>query len=150
MTRFLLLSDSCGFLDLGRPLWRADLSVVYNCCWSSPAQSFSGPSPVGLATVFYCLIFDTYLFVASCDSQGYGGGFRTRLHTGGILQKKKIPHYWKFSKVHTGSRLLHASQTSIHILLCDKIMQATSRSHTNSWKWKCSQHWTRRILIHEI
>jgi hypothetical protein len=23
------------------------VSVVYNCCWSSPAQSFSGPSPEG-------------------------------------------------------------------------------------------------------
>jgi hypothetical protein len=27
------------------PLWREDGSVIYNCCWSSPAQSFSGPSP---------------------------------------------------------------------------------------------------------
>jgi hypothetical protein len=27
-------------------------SVVYNCCWSSLAQSFSGTSPVGLATAF--------------------------------------------------------------------------------------------------
>jgi hypothetical protein len=33
-------------------------SVVYNCCWSSPAQSFSGQSPSGFMT-FYCLIFDT-------------------------------------------------------------------------------------------
>jgi hypothetical protein len=24
-------------------------------CWSSPAQSFSGPSPSGLMTIFYCL-----------------------------------------------------------------------------------------------
>jgi hypothetical protein len=51
-TRFLLLSDSCGFLDVGRTLWWEDGSVVYNCCWPSPAQSFSGPSPMGLMTYF--------------------------------------------------------------------------------------------------
>jgi hypothetical protein len=32
MTRFLLLSDNCGFVDMGRPLWREDGSVFYNCC----------------------------------------------------------------------------------------------------------------------
>jgi hypothetical protein len=41
------------------PLWRDDGSVVYSCCWSSPAQSFSGPSPAGLMTTFYCLRFET-------------------------------------------------------------------------------------------
>jgi hypothetical protein len=29
----------------GRSLWRKDGFVVYNCCWSSPSQSFSGPRP---------------------------------------------------------------------------------------------------------
>jgi hypothetical protein len=80
-TRFLLLSGSCGFVDVGRSLWRKDGSVVYNWCWSSPAQSYSGPSPVGLATIFYCLRFENFLFVASYDSQGYGGGIRPCLHT---------------------------------------------------------------------
>jgi hypothetical protein len=41
------------------PLWRQDGSVVYNWCWVSPAQSFSGPSPPGLMTTFYCLKFET-------------------------------------------------------------------------------------------
>jgi hypothetical protein len=56
-TRFLLLSGSCGFVDVGRPLWRQDGSVVYKCCWPSPAQSFSGPNTAGLITiwVFCCL-----------------------------------------------------------------------------------------------
>jgi hypothetical protein len=36
-----------------------DGSVVYNCCWVSPVQSFSGPSPAGLVTIFYCLRFET-------------------------------------------------------------------------------------------
>jgi hypothetical protein len=66
----------CGALSLTRG-W-----VIYNCCWSSPAQSFSGPSPVGLATIYYCLGFETSLFVTSYDSQGYGGGIRPHLNTG--------------------------------------------------------------------
>jgi hypothetical protein len=81
-TRSLLLSDSCGFVDVGRPLWREDGSAVCNCYWTSPAQSFSGPSPVGIVAIFYCLRFETSLFVASYDSQGHSGGIRPRLHTG--------------------------------------------------------------------
>jgi hypothetical protein len=30
MTRFVLLSHNCGFVDMGRPLWREDGSVFYN------------------------------------------------------------------------------------------------------------------------
>jgi hypothetical protein len=37
---------------------------------------------VGLVTIFYCLRLETSLFVASYDSQGYGGGVRPRLHRG--------------------------------------------------------------------
>jgi hypothetical protein len=106
-TRSLLLSDSCGFVDVGRSLWRENGSAVYNCCWSEPAQSFLGflrPSPAGLVTIFYSQIryspnlegqvpvfisprnrvAQLYsqalgsLFIASYDSQGYGGGIRTR------------------------------------------------------------------------
>jgi hypothetical protein len=58
-TRFLLLSESCGFLDMGRPLWRDNGSAIYNCCWPSPAQSFLGPSPAGIGTIFYSLRFET-------------------------------------------------------------------------------------------
>jgi hypothetical protein len=43
---------------------------------------FLGPSPLGLGTVFYCLRFETSLFVASYDSQRHGGGIRPRLHAG--------------------------------------------------------------------
>jgi hypothetical protein len=74
---------------MGLSLWREDGSVVYNCCWPSPAQSFSGRSPVGLVTIFYNLIFETSLFVASYDSQGYSGDIRPRLHTGIV---------WKISR----------------------------------------------------
>jgi hypothetical protein len=81
------------------PLWRDDGSVVYNFCWLSPAQSFSGPIPAGLMIIFYSLRFEIpnvggqvpvfisprnkvaqlylqalrYLLVASYDSEGDGG-----------------------------------------------------------------------------
>jgi hypothetical protein len=58
-TRFLLLSDSCGSVDVGRSLWRENGSAVYNCFCSSPAQLFLGPSPAGLVTIFYCLGIET-------------------------------------------------------------------------------------------
>jgi hypothetical protein len=80
MIRYLLLFDSLVFV--GRPLWREDGSAFCVCCWPSPAQSVSGPSPLGLVTVFYCLRFETSLSAASCDSQGHGWGIRPRLHTG--------------------------------------------------------------------
>jgi hypothetical protein len=34
-------------------------SVVHNCYWHSPVQSFSGQSLAGLMTTFYCLRFET-------------------------------------------------------------------------------------------
>jgi hypothetical protein len=71
-----------GFADVGRFLWREEGSIVYICCWTLINQSFSGPSPVGFATIFYCLIFETSLSVAFYDSQGYSGGIRHRLRTG--------------------------------------------------------------------
>jgi hypothetical protein len=79
MTRYLLLFDSYGLVFVGRPLWREDGSVFCICCWPLPAQCFLGPSPLGLATIFYCLRFETSLFVASYDSQCHGGGIRSRL-----------------------------------------------------------------------
>jgi hypothetical protein len=51
-------SDSYVLDSVGCPLWLGDGSVFCMCRWSFPAQSFSGPSPLGLATVFYCLIWD--------------------------------------------------------------------------------------------
>jgi hypothetical protein len=49
-------------------------------CWSSPAQSVSGPSPVELMTIFYCLRFKTpstwrtrspYLYPPETEWPGY-------------------------------------------------------------------------------
>jgi hypothetical protein len=98
-TRFLFpyeirnTSDSYVLDSVGRPLWREDGSVFCMCRWPLPTQSFSGPSLLGLATVFYCLRFETSLFVASYDSQGHGGSIRPRLHTGLLrLQVKSKSH----------------------------------------------------------
>jgi hypothetical protein len=55
---FLIRWHSWVFDDLGRPVWLEDWSVVYGCCWVSPVQSFSGPSPAGLITIFYFLKFE--------------------------------------------------------------------------------------------
>jgi hypothetical protein len=49
---------------VGRPLWREVGSVFCVCCWPLPEQSFSGPNPLGLETIFYCLRLETSLFVA--------------------------------------------------------------------------------------
>jgi hypothetical protein len=54
-------SYSCGYVDVRRPIWLEGGSVVYNCCWSLPEQSFSGPSPAGLTTIFSCHRFETPL-----------------------------------------------------------------------------------------
>jgi hypothetical protein len=79
---FYYLCDSYGLDLVRRPLWGQVGSIFCNCSWSSPAQSFLGPSAVGLVTIFCCLKFETSLFFASYDSQGHGGGIRPRLHTG--------------------------------------------------------------------
>jgi hypothetical protein len=57
-TRYLLLSESCGFVNVGRLLWREGGSVFNNYCWPFPAFSFLGPSPARLVTIFYCLRFE--------------------------------------------------------------------------------------------
>jgi hypothetical protein len=42
---------------MGRTLWREDGSVIYSCCWASPAQFFSCLIPPGLMIIFHSLNF---------------------------------------------------------------------------------------------
>jgi hypothetical protein len=70
MTRYLLLFDSYVLFCGASSLTRGRGCLLY-MLWTLPGQSFSGPSPLGLATIFYCLKFETSLFVASYDSQGH-------------------------------------------------------------------------------
>jgi hypothetical protein len=101
-----------------------------NWCWSSPAQSLSGPSPAVLITIFYCPRFETpptwrvtspylcppvtgwpvytpkhwVLFVSSYDWRGYGGSIRLRLYTGKRPQFL-LNNIYKFSSYLTGNTL---------------------------------------------
>jgi hypothetical protein len=52
MTRFLLIWENCGFDNVGRPSWREDWSVVYNCCLALPEQSLSAPSTASIIHIF--------------------------------------------------------------------------------------------------
>jgi hypothetical protein len=122
-TKSWLLSDSCGFVDVGRSLWQENGSVVCNCYWFSPAQSISGSSRLGLATIFYCLRFETSLFVAFYDSQGYGGGIRPRLHTGRPLLLLLLLLLYSCLAYRIGDTESNSSATRCHeneSLLCRK------------------------------
>jgi hypothetical protein len=98
------------------------VSVVYNSCWISPAQSFSGPSPVGLVAIFYFLRFETSLFVASYDSQGHGGGIRPRLHMG-----IKVTLLLQLSSLepHCMDRVENAFSNSTSIVVCLSVAAGT-------------------------
>jgi hypothetical protein len=52
---------------------------------------------MGLVTIIYCLRFETSLFVASYDSQGYGGGIRPRHHAGVTPELMSSPLYSLFA-----------------------------------------------------
>jgi hypothetical protein len=102
--------DSCELVILSRPLWREDGSVIYSTVASGPCQSSQSWVEVPQnSRPYFTVTFETpptwrawspYLyppgnrvaqlypralgsfFVTSYDSQGYGGGIVTRLHTG--------------------------------------------------------------------
>jgi hypothetical protein len=59
-------------------------------------QSVSGPTSVELVTIFYYLRFQTSLFFASYDSQGYGGGIRTRLHMGFLTSSSSLANWYPY------------------------------------------------------
>jgi hypothetical protein len=74
----------------GAPFWWEDGSVFCICCCPSPAQSFSGQSPLGLAAIFYCLSFETSLSIVSYGSQGHGICIPPCPHTGMQWERYKI------------------------------------------------------------
>jgi hypothetical protein len=78
---FITVRQFTGLLMLGG-LSDERTGLSFTIAAGPRQRSFLGPSPVGLADIFYCLRFETSLFVASYESQGYGGGIRPRLHTG--------------------------------------------------------------------
>jgi hypothetical protein len=75
--RIFVTFDSYSLLFVGCPLWQ-DRSVFCIFSWLLPGSL----SWVRVVTIFYCLRFETSLFVASYDSQGHGGGIQPCLHMG--------------------------------------------------------------------
>jgi hypothetical protein len=55
---FIFQLNICGYSPYVIPSLTRGF-MVYNCCWSSPAQSFSDPSPAGLMTTYYSLRFES-------------------------------------------------------------------------------------------
>jgi hypothetical protein len=134
-TRFSLLLDCCGFVDVGRSLWRENGSAVYSCRWSSPAQLFLGPSSPGLMTTFYCLRFDTpptwrarspYLYPPGTGWPSYNPRhwvpFRRLLHLAGLR--------WRYSNPPLrGLTLRNGSWSSLHTLGTDGTENRASNSY---------------------
>jgi hypothetical protein len=52
-----LVLNSYGFVDVEHPLWRKVRSVVFSCCWASPAQSFSVLVPWGSVALSSCHLY---------------------------------------------------------------------------------------------
>jgi hypothetical protein len=149
-TRFLLLSDSCWFVDVRRPLWREVGSVIYSCCWFSPAQSFPDPGSAGLMNIFYSLRFETAqpvglgtliisprnlvaelypqtlvsLLVDSNHSQGYRGVIRIHFNTGNPLTVSHWSSRYSFGKDRTQN-----TTPIIPLLLHDVIISADPQKH---------------------
>jgi hypothetical protein len=86
------------------------MGLVYNCCWSSPADTFWGPSPAGLMTIFYCIIFETpptwrarspYLGPPGTEWPSYTPGtglpFRRLLRLAGLRRRYSQPSPHGFS-----------------------------------------------------
>jgi hypothetical protein len=70
----IFLSDSCGFLDVGRPFWREDGYVIYCCCWASPAQSSRVWVPRDSRPYFIVPVFETALIWRARPSYLYTAG----------------------------------------------------------------------------
>jgi hypothetical protein len=111
-TRFLLLSDSCGFVDVGRlsderrrvyrlqlllalasavnlgsKSRRTHVHILLSQIRDSPNLESQVPvfiSPRNRVAQLYPEALGS-LFVAPYDSQGYGGGIRTRIHVGSLF-----------------------------------------------------------------
>jgi hypothetical protein len=81
------------------------------------SATFFGSESLGTWTIFYCLRFETSLFVAYYDSQGHGGGIRPRLHTGSaamMYMPSLIKHWFSHSKVDgRGEDLQHGGRITL-------------------------------------
>jgi hypothetical protein len=112
-TRFLVLSHSCGFVDMGRPFWwdegvcclqlllvltsavilRSESHGTYDHMLLSQIRDSSNLKsqvPVLYPRKMVAQLYPQtlgYFFIASYDSQGCGGGIRTCLHMGAAANR---------------------------------------------------------------
>jgi hypothetical protein len=93
---------------------------------------FLGSSPVGVETTFYCLRFETSLFVASYDSQGYGGGIRPRLHAEDEFLRMNYVSF--YNSVRIGSRTL---RLTVRVLCCSYLLSQQRPVESETRLQKC-------------
>jgi hypothetical protein len=111
MSRFSVLLDSCGFIDVRLLLSEGGRSIVYNCCWASPAKSFSGKNS-RYTQRYFVVCFETppvwrirfpYLFPRGPVSPPrhwapFTSLFTTRVATVEVFDPP--PHPWVFHLTH--------------------------------------------------
>jgi hypothetical protein len=166
---FCSLFDNCGFLAVGRPLWREDGYVIYsyNCFWALPEQSLLGQSPAELTVIFYSHLRLPQpgepvpvcpprtgwtqlnpralgsFFVASYDSKCYGEGILTRLHTGLIVYFPFTPVVYltrhELHRKHRAQQCFHCCTPNVIWYIIVMI----SRLDTEQWgRVLCTVPWT--------
>jgi hypothetical protein len=117
---FCFLSDDCGFLELGHPLWwgcnllvQLLLSLARTVTLGSEMRrthdrilvshlslpQIGGPGPHNYIpqeqSGSVIPLGTGFPFVTSYDSKGYGGGILTRLHTGTNVKVKVMYYGWQ-------------------------------------------------------
>jgi hypothetical protein len=102
-------------VDMGRSLWREDWSVVCNCCWSSPAHQFS------VLVLWESRPYFTSFFVASFDSQVYGGGIRPRIHTECLLVLFCKPRYIVSARKQFYRCIRKTTQRTSHVISSQRL-----------------------------
>jgi hypothetical protein len=110
----------------------AGLLMWCNWCWPSPAQSFSGPSPTGLMTIFYCPRFETpptwrdrspYLYPPAIGCRSYTPSelLVHAIYSLGTDLTENVFHYWMFSRCrgnNVSTELLLGDGSTCVLLYC--------------------------------
>jgi hypothetical protein len=150
-----LIQTVAGYFVASSPTRGRVCNLLYNCFWDLPEQPLLGRSPVELTAIFYCLIWDSpnlegqlspralgSLFVASYDSQGYGGGI---LHTfiTSLLRFKarysKDPMELSMLNVVCGAK--YTKYVRVPTLRTQQIYREAERKFT----WSMHKEWGRKI-----
>jgi hypothetical protein len=158
----MLLSEICGLVSVGRPFWQVDGSAI--CCaitqWSESRRNrnhtlLSHPrlrQPGGPGACIYIpqkqgspVIPRALgsLYVASCDSQGYGGGIITLSNLEAQVPQEQASPVQSQSHVTTDVQSLSVSWSQVHAPLeglHPNEFQSDIRRCTLRWICLC-YHW---------